>query len=515
MRTRTGKMLIGGFLTAALLASGLGGNGYKAAAASQTSPSYKSTFKDTKGHWAEETIRWAYEHKMTDGYADGTFRPDKAVTEPEFLALLLRAYNKVGSETAAGSQWFDPYYTKAAIYSWPLLKNTTSPYLRGDAARLIAATQGNLLSTKEAVQRLLDQGLSQGKTDGSENGFRPDDALTRAEALKFLQNLLGVQSDLIAVAYSEVPNNSGSAGGTAPGGTVAVVDKPDSNGSVKTESLEARHFVIEGAAVGDTEADLIKRLGQPDRKDTGGSGLTWYIYNTMDYKHYLQAGIKNGRVAALYTVTGNWTEANGVTTLMNEAAVRTKMTGAKAVGGTAKNAVSFETDGLNVSFYFDTNDNGKLIGMLVQDTSMSAANSSSGTLASRSEDQRTAYEKQTFDLTNAIRVRHGKAPFAWDASIASTARKHSEDMAVNGYFDHTNKQGLSPFDRMEKDGLKFWSAAENIASGYSGPIEVVNGWMNSSGHRKNIMGDTTRLGVGVYFGGSMNVYYTQNFYTPR
>ncbi|MFS0836204.1 CAP domain-containing protein [Paenibacillus sp. 1P03SA] len=501
MRTRTGKILIGGLLTAALLATGLGGNGYKAAAASQTAaPSYKAAFKDTKGHWAEETIRWAYEHKMTDGYADGTFRPDKAVTEPEFLALLLRAYNKVGSGTPAGSQWFDPYYTKAAVYSWPVLKNTTSPYLRGDAARLIAATQGNLLSTKEAVQRLLDQGLSQGKTDGSENGFRPDDALTRAEALKFLQNLLGVQSDLVAVAYTPNPNNSDGAGNA---------------GTTNTGSLADRHFAIEGAAVGDTEADLVKRLGQPVRKDTGGGGLTWYIYNNKDYQHYLQAGIKDGQVAALYTVTGNWTDANGITPAMNEEAVRQKMSGAKAVGGSDKGAVSFESGGLNVSFYFDANDSGKLIGMLVQDTSMSAAKSSSGTLSTRSDDQRTAYEKQTFDLTNAIRVRHGKSPFVWDEPIASTARKHSEDMAVNGYFDHTNKQGLSPFDRMEKDGLKYRSAAENIAAGYSGPIEVVNGWMNSTGHRKNIMGDTTRLGVGVYFGGSMNVYYTQNFYTPR
>jgi uncharacterized protein YkwD len=89
-------------------------------------------------------------------------------------------------------------------------------------------------------------------------------------------------------------------------------------------------------------------------------------------------------------------------------------------------------------------------------------------------------------------------------------------MQARSYFAHMNPDGLSPFDRMKNEGIKYKSAAENIAAGYINSIYAHYGWMNSdSGHRETLLdGKLTRLGTGVALGGSYNVYYTQNFYTP-
>lgn len=72
-----------------------------------------------------------------------------------------------------------------------------------------------------------------------------------------------------------------------------------------------------------------------------------------------------------------------------------------------------------------------------------------------------------------------------------------------------------PFDRMEKAGIFYRAAGENIAVGYRNAVSAHEGWMNSPGHRENILGDYEYIGVGIVFGGEYQVYYTQDFYTPR
>ncbi|NPV92868.1 MAG: hypothetical protein HPY50_19040 [Firmicutes bacterium] len=124
-------------------------------------------------------------------------------------------------------------------------------------------------------------------------------------------------------------------------------------------------------------------------------------------------------------------------------------------------------------------------------------------------------EKQVFDLANAARAEHGLPPFKWDSRLAEVARQHSRDMRDQGFFSHNSPDGSPPFDRMNSAGLVFSAAAENIAVGYRTAEEAHEGWMNSPGHRANILGDCEYLGVGVVYGGEYGVYYTQNFYTPQ
>lgn len=134
---------------------------------------------------------------------------------------------------------------------------------------------------------------------------------------------------------------------------------------------------------------------------------------------------------------------------------------------------------------------------------------------SESADTVAAYEQEVFDLVNQIREENGLEPFVYNETLAETARAHSQDMIDRNFFDHTNPDGKSPFDRMRENGLSYSMAAENIAVGYPSPEAVVEGWMNSEGHRANILGGCEELGVGLALGGSYGYYWTQCFATVR
>ena len=126
-----------------------------------------------------------------------------------------------------------------------------------------------------------------------------------------------------------------------------------------------------------------------------------------------------------------------------------------------------------------------------------------------------AYEQEVFDLVNQIREENGLEPFVYNETLVETARAHSQDMIDRDFFDHYNPDGKSPFDRMRDNGLSFSMAAENIAAGQRTPEEVVESWMNSEGHRANILGDCKELGVGLALGGHYGYYWTQCFATVR
>lgn len=111
----------------------------------------------------------------------------------------------------------------------------------------------------------------------------------------------------------------------------------------------------------------------------------------------------------------------------------------------------------------------------------------------------SAEETEVWRLANQARADSGLPPYECDLAVAAVARDHSEDMALNGYFSHTNRQGQRPWDRMREAGISFRSAGENIAYGQRTPASVHNSWMNSSGHRRNILNSGfTHLGVGAY-----------------
>ena len=125
------------------------------------------------------------------------------------------------------------------------------------------------------------------------------------------------------------------------------------------------------------------------------------------------------------------------------------------------------------------------------------------------DDAVSAYEREVVDLVNAIRAAQGLGKLEENWELSRVARFKSRDMQEKRYFSHTSPTYGSPFEMMRAFGLAYRTAGENIAMGYPTPKAVVDGWMNSEGHRANILNPSfTVIGVGYVPEGN---YWTQMF----
>ena len=121
----------------------------------------------------------------------------------------------------------------------------------------------------------------------------------------------------------------------------------------------------------------------------------------------------------------------------------------------------------------------------------------------------TAFESEVIRLVNEIRAKNGLNALTANWELSRVARYKSQDMVDHRYFSHTSPTYGSPYQMMRAFGISFRTAGENIAYGYKPPQAVVNGWMNSSGHRANILNPSyTQIGVGYVSNGH---YWTQMF----
>ncbi len=106
-------------------------------------------------------------------------------------------------------------------------------------------------------------------------------------------------------------------------------------------------------------------------------------------------------------------------------------------------------------------------------------------------------EDQVVALTNAERSAAGCAPVTIDVRLTNAAQAHADDMATQKYFSHTSKDGREFWERIDSAGYPWSRVAENIAYGYRSPQAVTNGWMDSQGHRENMLNcKLTDIGIG-------------------
>ncbi len=119
------------------------------------------------------------------------------------------------------------------------------------------------------------------------------------------------------------------------------------------------------------------------------------------------------------------------------------------------------------------------------------------------------YEQQVVDLVNEIRVKNGLSRLSVNWELSRVARYKSQDMADRSYFSHTSPTYGSPFQMIKAFEISYQTAGENIAKGYRTPQAVVDGWMNSAGHRANILNASFKaIGVGYSADGN---HWTQMF----
>ncbi len=143
-------------------------------------------------------------------------------------------------------------------------------------------------------------------------------------------------------------------------------------------------------------------------------------------------------------------------------------------------------------------------GVDIEDEPAGAAGSAAGVVA------------EVVTATNTERSRHGLRPLVADARLIAAAQSHTQDMVRRSFFSHQNPDGAQVWDRAVAAGYPYRKVAENIAAGQRTATEVVRGWMDSPGHRANILdGELTQIGVGYVEGGSYGTCWTQVFGTPR
>ncbi len=124
----------------------------------------------------------------------------------------------------------------------------------------------------------------------------------------------------------------------------------------------------------------------------------------------------------------------------------------------------------------------------------------------------SAFQKKVVELVNKERAKAGLKALKMNTQLSKVATLKSQDMAKNNYFDHNSPTYGSPFDMMKRFGITYRTAGENIAMGQTSPEQVMKGWMNSPGHRANILkASFTEIGVGVAKNSGGRLYWTQQF----
>lgn len=147
--------------------------------------------------------------------------------------------------------------------------------------------------------------------------------------------------------------------------------------------------------------------------------------------------------------------------------------------------------------------------------SNTAAPAAKPTAAAPASTATGAYEQQVVDLVNKERAAAGLPALKLNTKLSGVAEKKAEDLRDKNYFAHQSPTYGSPFDMMKQFGISYKSAGENIAKGQKTPAAVMTGWMNSAGHKANILSSNfTEIGVGYVTDSKGGTYWVQMFIRP-
>ncbi|HXV44511.1 MAG TPA: CAP domain-containing protein [Anaerolineae bacterium] len=126
------------------------------------------------------------------------------------------------------------------------------------------------------------------------------------------------------------------------------------------------------------------------------------------------------------------------------------------------------------------------------------------------------FEERLLDLINAERTARGLTALSADSTLMQVAEAHSRDMRNRDFFNHINPDGLGPGDRLDNAGYRWQRWGEIIGAAYATPQAMLNGWMNSPGHRANLLNPNfSEIGLGYVSGGEYDYYWTAVFAKPQ
>lgn len=311
---------------------------------------------------------------------------------------------------------------------------------------------------------------------------------------------------------------------------------------MKTTQLS---FAKKSVYIGESITALKAEWGEPERIDPlPQKSLYGYIYNGNSLTEpYLLVGVKGEKVVSYFTIAKNFTAYDAViSTDDNETIQQTKLIqqGASAqsmidAGWTEPGTYEFDaldssksearvgteayyklTDNAYIyafSDYFDGGDK-SIYGMYAFSRECTKYSMMYRTYMTFTDEILRAAEQEVYEMTNAYRNYMGKALFKLEDRTTTAARKHSEDMANNNYFQHNSLDGSKFSARLTAEGISWSGAGENICAGAGDAINMVIGWIGSSRHRKGMLTDFKYIGVGAAYSSSADygIYCTQDFW---
>ncbi len=516
-------------------------------------------------HWAFVNIMNVSSKNWFSGYPDGSFRPNGTITRAEaakvFVSFLGCNVPSVSSSSFSDvdvNKWYAPFI-EAGKTLFPtsaqeeLSFRPEEPITREDTVYALVNALGftnGIAANESLLNAFTDQSsisqnirkhfaialrtrLISGYPD---NTIRPQNTLTRAEFAAILHRgsmVVTIKPSRIAptLKVADYPAHTVSESVTITGtvtdsssfpptltcnGEPVTVDNtsfsvtvplsegknritffaqsmPNGGTAEKTIAIirlagESIRLTVAGKvySLGMTEAELTALAGSPVQTLPSTTGRTWYVFGTSTYRDFLLAGLKNDKVVALASAGPAFSY----------------------LGRTAGDQAPAATDCADI--YTDKNDN--YIFHAVQLREGYADHSAKPT-----EAQMHGESILNFHMTNAFRLYHGLRPFVWSDPASWVAVAHSQDMADRDYFSHTNLDGRSPGDRLTAAGIQWRRYGENIAAGRRTGIDTYDGWVNSAGHRTNMLMDCRSLGVGLAYNenSKYGYYMTQNFITER
>lgn len=312
--------------------------------------------------------------------------------------------------------------------------------------------------------------------------------------------------------------------------------------TMKTTQLS---FAKKSVYIGESITALKAEWGEPERIDPlPQKSLYGYIYNgNSQTEPYLIVGVKGEKVVSYFTIAKNFTAYDAVISADdNETIQQTKLIqqGASAqsmidAGWTEPGSYEFDaldssksearvgteayyklTDNAYIyafSDYFDGGDK-SIYGMYAFSGECTKYSMMYRTYMTFTDEILRAAEQEVYEMTNAYRNYMGKALFKLEDRTTTAARKHSEDMANNNYFQHNSLDGSKFSARLTAEGISWSGAGENICAGAGDAINMVIGWIGSSGHRKGMLTDFKYIGVGAAYSSSADygIYCTQDFW---
>ncbi len=238
---------------------------------------------DIQNFWAVDSIQWAVGQGIVTGYDDGTFRPQKKVTQAEFLSMLLRAYptNSLPS-VEKGSPWDEAIWQFAGQMNWKL-SDRYKQVTRGGVADIIGSSLGYACSTDQNIQVLYNEGLSNGKHDKSIEGYAQQDGLTRAEAVVFIKKMTEEVKEL---------RSKPAASGNCP-----VIPKSEETKGQKETPQTIGSYTVSSTSVAESKLKLTAKFSK-DRailvRVTKGDTVEKEVYTTKNKQLDIPLFLRHG-----------------------------------------------------------------------------------------------------------------------------------------------------------------------------------------------------------------------------